>query len=194
MKHMNILGISGAAHDAAAALVQDGRVVAAVEEERFRRVKHFGFAGYYGFNSGLPHGAIDYCLKTGGITADDVDAVAYFYDPWREFWAQTGFRLARAHHDVARTAYQLVQTVSVLKDHLKAERLFATRRKRPLKFHLLSHYATHNATAFLCAPFDDALVLSIDAKGERDAACAAVGEGAKLRAVESIPFPHSWGM
>ena len=59
---MNILGISGAVHDAAAALLQDGNLVAAVEEERFKRVKHIGFAGYFGHDAGLPHASIDYCL------------------------------------------------------------------------------------------------------------------------------------
>ena len=98
---MNILGISGAVHDAAAALVQDGKVVAAVEEERFKRVKHVGFAGYFGYESGLPHASIDYCLKAAGIKADDVDAVGYFYDPWQEFRSQVGFRLARAHRSPA---------------------------------------------------------------------------------------------
>ena len=191
---MNILGISGAVHDAAAALVQDGKLVAAVEEERFKRVKHVGFAGYFGYDTGLPHASIDYCLKTAGIKADDVDAVGYYYDPWQEFRSHLAFRLARAHRDPARAAYHLVQSVTLLKDHLKTEPLFNRRRKTPLKFHWLSHYATHNAAAFFCSPFQDALILSIDAKGERDSCCAAVGEGNKIRVIETIPYPHSWGM
>jgi carbamoyltransferase len=67
---MNILGISGTVHDAAAALLQDGKLVAAVEEERFKRVKHIGFAGCIGYETGLPQASIDYCLKTAGIMAD----------------------------------------------------------------------------------------------------------------------------
>ncbi|MEI6084960.1 MAG: carbamoyltransferase [Verrucomicrobiota bacterium] len=191
---MKILGLSGAVHDAAAALLIDGQLVAAVEEERFKRVKHIGFAGYFGHDSGLPHASIDYCLKTAGITADQIDAVGYFYDPWREFRSHLGFRLARAYRDPARAAYHLVQSVTLLKDHLKTEPLFNRRRQHPLKFHWLSHYATHNAAAFFCSPFDEALILSIDAKGERDSCCVAVGKGNQIRTLETIPYPHSWGM
>ena len=190
---MNILGISGAVHDAAVALVQDGKLVAAVEEERFRRVKHIGFAGYVTSESGLPHASLDYCLKAGGIKADDVDAVGYFYDPWLEFRSQVAFRLARAHHSPARAAYHLFQSVTLLKDHLKTEYVFNYRRKKPLKFHWISHYATHNAAAYFASPFDDALILSVDAKGERDSCCAAIGEGNKIRTIETVPYPHSWG-
>ena len=191
---MNILGISGTVHDAAAALLRDGQLVAAVEEERFKRVKHVGFAGYFGYQSGLPDASIDYCLKAGGITADDVDAVGYFYDPWQEFRSQLAFRLARVHLNPARAAYHLVQSINLLKDHLKTEPLFNRGRKKPLKFHWLSHYATHNAAAFFCSPYDDALILSIDAKGERDSCCAAIGEGNQIRVLETVPYPHSWGM
>jgi carbamoyltransferase len=191
---MNILGISGAVHDAAAALVQDGKVVAAVEEERFKRLKHIGFAGYFTSESGLPHASIDYCLKAGGIKADDVDAVCYFYDPWLEFRSQVAFRLARAHLSPARAAYHLVQSVSLLKDHLKTEPMFNRLRKKPLKFHWLNHHATHNAAAYFCSPFQDALLVSIDAKGERDSCSVAVGEGNKMRVIETVPYPHSWGM
>ncbi len=190
---MNILGIAGAVHDAAAALVQDGQLVAAVEEERFRRVKHIGFAGYVTSESGLPHASIEYCLKAGGIKADDVDAVGYFYDPWMEYRSQVAFRLAHAHHSPARAAYHLIQSTTLLKDHLKTEAIFNTRRKHPLKFHWINHYAAHNAAAFFASPFDDALVLTIDAKGERDSCCVAVGEGNQLRTLETVPYPHSWG-
>jgi carbamoyltransferase len=190
---MNILGISGAVHDAAAALVQDGKLVAAVEEERFARVKHIGFAGYFGYETGLPHASIDYCLKTAGITADQIDAVGYFCDPWLEFRSQLAFRLARAHRSPSRAAYHLMQSLTLLKDHLKTEPLFNRRRKQPIKFQWLSHYATHNAAAFFCSPFDEALVVSIDAKGESDSSCAAVGERNQIRVIDTIPYPHSWG-
>jgi carbamoyltransferase len=190
---MNILGISGAVHDAAAALLQDGKLVAAVEEERFARVKHIGFAGYFGYETGLPHASIDYCLKAAGITADQIDAVGYFCDPWLEFRSQLAFRLARVHHSPTRAAYHLMQSLTLLKDHLKTEPLINRRRKQPVKFHWLSHYSTHNAAAFFCSPFDSALIVSIDAKGERDSSCAAVGEGNKIRVIDKIPYPHSWG-
>jgi carbamoyltransferase len=191
---MKILGIAGTLHDAAAALLVDGQLVAAVEEERFRRVKHIGFAGYFGHDSGLPHASIDYCLKTAGIKADDVDAIGYFYDPWQEFRAHLGFRLARAHRNLPRAGYQLIQSVNLLKDHLKSEALFNLRRQRPLRMQWLSHYDTHSAAAFFCSPFDRALILSVDARGERDSCCVAIGEGNRVRTLETVPYPHSWGM
>jgi carbamoyltransferase len=191
---MNILGISGATHNAAAALLQNGQLIAAVEEERFTRQKHCGFAGYYGHGSGLPHASIEYCLKAAGITPEQLDAVGYFYRPWLEFRSQVAFRLARAHRDPKKTAYHLLQSLALLKDHLKTEPLFNHRRKHPLRFHWLQHHATHNAAAFFCSPFEQALCLTIDARGERDSGCVAIGEGNRLRLLDSIPFPHSWGM
>jgi carbamoyltransferase len=191
---MNILGISGTLHDAAAALLQDGNLVAAVEEERFKRVKHIGFAGYFGYESGLPHDSIKYCLKTAGLTMDQVDAVAYFYDPWLEFRTHLKFRLARAHRDFKRAAFHVVQSTNLLKDHLKTEALLNRHRKTPVKFHWIGHSYTHAAAAFFCSPFEEALILSVDARGERDSCSAAVGEGNRLRMIETISYPHSWGM
>ena len=188
---MYILGISGLVHDAAACLIRAGEIVAAVEEERFRRVKH---VGYMGTAEGLPLRSIEYCLREAGITYDDIDHVGYYFQPAKELVGNLTFRLGRLFRSIPTAGYYSMVFVNLFKEHLRAERLFNARRQQPLKFHYLPHHVTHAASAFLVSPFEDAAILILDAVGERASTTLAVGEGNQIRILEQIDFPHSWGM
>src|ERR687885_538021 len=91
---MNILGISGQERDAAAALVQNGRVVAAIEEEKLARIRHVGM----NYSGGLPHRAIQFCLDRAGITFEQLDVVAYYLEPYKLFHREIAFNSTRATH------------------------------------------------------------------------------------------------
>ena len=128
---MYILGISGLVHDAAACLIRDGEIVAAVEEERFIRIKHIGFSG----SAGLPWHSIEYCLKEAGIAYDDVDEVGYYFQPFKELVSNLAFRWAKAIRSPATAAYYSFSSLNIIREHLRAERLFNLRRTMPLKFY-----------------------------------------------------------
>ena len=180
---MNILGVSCYFHDAAAALLRDGILVAAAEEERFSRKKHdFEF----------PQQAIDFCLRTAGITTADLDHVVFFEKPFVKFERllltslQTFPRSARVFREAM---------VSWLGDKLWVKHLLQQRLGVPPERILFSeHHLSHAASAFYCSPFDEAAVLTVDGVGEWTTASLGVGRGNDLRLLKEIRFPHSLGL
>lgn len=187
---MNVLGLSGLLIDGAACLVQDGRVVAAVEEERPVRFKQASMR----LSGGLPNKAIELCFQRGGITWKDVDHVAYFFRPWLEFARMTAFRWGKAFWAPHVAAYYTLYHLDLLKGHLLVPRLVAQRcqdRVPPVRF--WSHHLTHAASAFYVSPFDEAAILVMDAVGERDCTSFFLGRGTRITRLRSWPFPHSWG-
>jgi len=179
---VNILGINCVYHESAAALLIDGKLVAAVEEERFNRIKHGKEANYDNPHQ-FPERAIRYCLKHAGLTARDIDHVAYSFDPklrrtrfraewWFPQWEET-FLL------------RLGQGQGV------AEELF----ERPLrqKFHFVSHHLAHAASAYFPSGFDDAAILNIDGIGEAAGSTLAKAKGNRIQTVETFEYPHSLG-
>ena len=206
---MYTLGINAAFHDCSAALVKDGVLVAAAEEERFTKVKHskrpVPFTVWQ-----LPFHAIDYCLKEAGITLRDVAHVAYSYDPAM----QLGERLEQATlalplepsknpsgewlspWDPLSLSYIVNaprQLASGAPHHLKA-RFRDVRHDGPFRWHFVEHHLAHEASAFLAAPFDDCAVLTMDGRGER--ATTSYGhyrEGA-YRRIKQVNLPHSLGL
>jgi carbamoyltransferase len=179
-----ILGISAFYHDSAAALVVDGTVVAAAQEERFTRKKH---------DAGFPSRAIEYCLAEAGLTPDRLDYVVFYDKPLTKFerlietylaFAPAGFRSFRMALPVW------------LKDkvHLKRtiRRGLGARVGAPLVF--MDHHESHAASAFLPSPFDEAAILTLDGVGEWSTATVGVGEGNRLRLMRQMQFPHSLGL
>jgi carbamoyltransferase len=180
---MYVLGISCFFHDAAAALIKDGVLVAAAEEERFTRKKHdFEF----------PIHAIEYVLTAEGITADDLDYVAFFEKPFLKFerilmtslqmfpWAVRVFREAM---------------VTWLLDKLWIRALITERVGVPREKILFSeHHLSHAASAFFCSPFDDAAILTVDGVGEWATATMGTAKGTEIRLTREIRFPHSIGL
>ncbi len=179
---MNILGINLYHANAAAALVCDGQLVAAAEEERFSRVK---------YAAGFPAHAIRYCLQAAGLTARDLDHVIVPRDPrarWRHK-LQCALRLPRFALERARVLArltglreELAATLGVAPDTLRA------------RFHRVEHHRAHLASAYLVSPFDQAALLSADGLGDFGSAMWGVGTGPRLQIAGEAVFPHSLGL
>lgn len=178
-----VLGISCYFHDAAAALLCDGAVVAAAEEERFTRVKHdFSF----------PERAIEFCLQHEGIEAGDVEYVVFFEKPFVKF-----DRLLRTSVEAWPRSYWLfAQSMRTwLFDKLWIRSRIQEHLGLPASKILFSdHHLSHGASAFYCSPFDEAAVLTIDGVGEWNTATMGVGRGASLTVTDEMRFPHSLGL
>jgi len=179
-----ILGISAFYHDSAAALVVDGDIVAAAQEERFTRKKH---------DPGFPANAIAYCLSEGGVKPEALDYVAFYDKPLTKFDRLLETYLAYAPAGFA--SFRLAMPLW-LKDKLHMRRTlrqrFAAARRARLVF--TDHHESHAASAFFPSPFDRAAILTIDGVGEWSTATFGVGEGNKLRLLRQLQFPHSLGL
>jgi carbamoyltransferase len=180
---MDILGISCFFHDAAAVLLRDGAIVAAAEEERFTRRKH---------DYDFPARAIDFCVRRGGIRASDVDYVAFFEKPFLKFERLLFTVLASFPH--SRRVFQ-ESMVAWLTDKLWIRSLIHERLGVPRDRILFSeHHLSHAASAFLCSPYDEAALLTVDGVGEWATATYGLGKGTDIRLTQEIRFPHSLGL
>ena len=186
---MRVLGISAFYHDSAAALIEDGRIVAAAQEERFTRKKH---------DSRFPSQAIAYCLEAGGIAAGDIDKVAFYDKPFLKFerlletyvsFAPRGFASFRMAMPLWLRE-KLFQR-SLLTKELKKLAPGIDWNKRLL---FSEHHLSHAASAFYPSPFEEALVLTMDGVGEWATTSAALGRGKDLAIIREIHFPHSLGL
>ena len=186
---MRILGISAYYHDSAAALVVDGKVVAAAQEERFTRKKH---------DSRFPHNAIRSCLELGGIAPERIDYVAFYDKPFLKFerLLETYLAFAPRGFESFRTALpvwvkdKLFQRSALLKELERLERRVGWEEK--LLFS--EHHLSHAASAFYPSPFERAAVLTMDGVGEWTTTSLALGAGRALKVVREIHFPHSLGL
>lgn len=185
---MYILGLSCFAHDAAAALIKDGEPVAVVQEERLSRVKH---------TWRFPEASIRQCLAMAGIAMRDVDAVAYFWKPWRELIGNAAF--------VARNlpaSLNLLRGASGADELTLASRIWAMARlgrrvarafgaSPPVRY--VEHHLCHAASAFDVSGFDEAAILTIDGRGESSCTLLAQGDGNGIVKLVEHPVPHSIG-
>lgn len=180
---MNILGISCYFHDASAALLQDGRLIAAAEEERFTRKKH---------DYEFPQNAIDFCLKAGGLHSTDLDYVAFFEKPFVKFerLLLSSMQTFPRSHRVFREAM-----ITWLGDKLWIKTLIQKRLGvAPSKILFSEHHLSHAASAFLCSPFEEAGILTVDGVGEWTTASMGIGKGSDIKLLKEIRFPHSLGL
>ncbi len=186
---MRILGISAFYHDSAAALVQDGEIVAAAQEERFTRKKH---------DSGYPHNAIAYCLKEAGVGLGDVDYVTFYDKPFLKFERLLETYLAFAPHGFSsfRMAIPVwLREKLFLKDLLhKKLKEHAPDFDWNQKLLFSEHHLSHAASAFFPSPFAEAAVLTMDGVGEWATTSLAIGRGNRLEVIKEIHFPHSIGL
>ena len=186
---MHVLGISAYYHDAAAAVVADGRIVAAAQEERFSRRKH---------DARFPHHAVRACLETAGIGAGEIDFVAFYDKPFLKFERLLETYLAFAPRGFAsfREALPLWIKDKLFQKHTLARELSKLDAQvdwvRKLLFS--EHHLSHAASAFFPSPFERAAVLTMDGVGEWTTTSLAVGEGRDLKVVREIHFPHSLGL
>src|SRR2546428_2487930 len=179
---MNILGISCFYHDAAACLIQDGRLVAAASEERFTRKKH---------DEGFPHEAIQYCLKAGTITAKDLNYVGFYDKPFLKFERLLSTYLST----FPRGLRSFSKAMPIwLKDELWIPQLIRKELKYEGKILFTEHHLSHAASAFLVSPFRDAAILTVDGVGEWATASYGVGRDREIELFKEIRFPHSLGL
>ena len=185
---MRILGLSALYHDSAAALIEDGRIVAAAQEERFTRKKH---------DAGFPRNAIHFCLEFAGCSLDDVDRVVFYDKPFLKFE-----RLLETYLAFAPRGFQSFRTAMPvwLKEKLFQKDLLQRELKSIApdfdggRLLFAEHHQSHAASAFFASPFDEAVVLTMDGVGEWATTSAAIGKGNKLEVVKEIHFPHSLGL
>ncbi|MEL6961585.1 MAG: carbamoyltransferase [Pseudomonadota bacterium] len=193
---MHVLGVSAFYHDSAAALLVDGKIIAAAQEERFTRKKH---------DSGFPASAVRYCLAEAGITLADVDHIAFYDKPFLKFerlletyltFAPRGFKSFRLAMPIwmkeklfqKRLLRQELEKIADVTDpgvtltDLEAKLLFA------------EHHQSHAASAFFPSPFEEAAVLTIDGVGEWATTSLSLGNGHDLTMLKEIHFPHSLGL
>jgi carbamoyltransferase len=179
-----ILGISAFYHDSAAALVVDGRIVAAAQEERFTRIKH---------DPAFPGRAIDYCLREAGLTPGELSYVAFYDKPLTKFERLLETYLAYA--PVGFRSFRLAMPLW-LKDKLHMRRTIRKALGQPTRARLVfaDHHETHAASAFFPSPFDRAAIVTLDGVGEWSTATFGVGEGNRIRLIDHVAFPHSLGL
>jgi carbamoyltransferase len=214
---MITLGLNAAFHDSAAALVKDGVLLAAAEEERFTRIKHakrpLPFTAWE-----LPFHAIAWCLREAGITLADVDHVAYSFDPWRFAEGRADLPLdenaclpmpvapgQRRRPDLAPWdspwdplfLAAVIDAPGQLADgaphHLKRH-LLAPGQKAKWRWQFLDHHLCHQASAFLASPYQSCAVMTLDGRGERATTTYGVWNQQRYRALGEVVMPHSLGM
>ncbi len=181
---MNVLGISAFFHDSAAALVQDGRIVAAAEEERFTRRKH---------DDRFPERAAAWCMGEAGLTADRLDAVVFYEKPLIKFERLLETALAFAPRGFRSFAAAMPPWLQ-RKLHLPREidRGLGGAYSGPILF--TTHHESHAASAFFPSPFEDAAILTLDGVGEWSTATWGTGHGNRIELREEMRFPHSPGL
>ena len=179
---MNILGISAYYHDSAACLVRDGRIAAAAQEERFTRVKHdFSF----------PSNAIEYCLRSGGLSVEELDYMAFYDKPFRKFE-----RILETYLSFpGRGIRSFLQAIPMW---LKQKLFLGETIRRELgyegKIIFPEHHESHAASAFYPSPFEQAAILTVDGVGEWATTTCGTGRGSEIEIFAEQHFPHSLGL
>src|SRR5450631_1586558 len=178
-----ILGLNAYHGDSSACLVKDGVLVAAAEEERFRRIKHW---------AGFPSESIRYCLAAAGIRLGDVDVVAINQDAGANLWKKVAYMVMRRPDlslvlDRIRNKRERVGVAEELARTFPGERMRAEVRE-------VEHHLAHLGSAFLVSPFEEAVAVSVDGFGDFASAAWGVGRGTSLELDDKIYFPHSLGI
>ena len=182
---MYILGISALYHDAAAALIQDGEIIAAAQEERFTRKKH---------DMSIPYHAIQYCMEQAKIKASDLECVVYYDDPYKTLdrFAKNVLALGdKSEALISRTFSSMYSRK--LWVHKEIERAVGGLGKRG-KLLVTEHHISHASSAFYPSPFEEAVILTIDGVGEWATTTIGIGCGNELSLKEQISYPHSIGL
>ena len=186
---MNILGISAFYHDSAAALLQDGKITAAAQEERFTRKKH---------DPGFPAHAVEFCLHYGGISLSDLDAVVFYDKPFLKFE-----RLLETYYAFAPRGFRsFLSAIPVwVKEKIFLKKLIHEElekidplSKGKIKLLFTDHHLAHAASAFFPSPYTESAILTIDGVGEWATASIGWGRDGKIEMLKEMKFPHSVGL
>lgn len=208
---MYTIGINAAFHDPAACLVQDGRVLAAAEEERFTRIKHgkrpIPFSAYE-----LPFHAVDFCLQAAGLRLAEVDRIAYSYDPFIQLGPRGRDQTVALPMDAGRMAPPkpdgdspwdplFLSYIVNAPRHLTSGAPHHLQRRfegagpdGPARWHFVPHHLAHAASAFYASPFEEAAVLTLDGRGEQATTSYHLGRGHRLDLLGQVSMPHSLGL
>ncbi len=181
---MYILGLNAYHADGSAVLLRDGQLIVAVEEERFRRVKHW---------AGFPTETIAKCLEIGGISGEDVSHVAISRDPKANLLRKAAF----AFSNRMKLANIVNRTRNLKKVHEVRDPLAAALGIAPEKLpriHFVEHHPAHLASAFFVSPFEDAAICAIDGFGDFISTSTAIGRGNKIEMLDKVSYPHSLGV
>lgn len=186
---MTILGISAFYHDSAAAIIKDGKIIAAAQEERFTRKKH---------DPSFPVNAVQFCLKYAGCDIDGLDAIAFYDKPLLKFE-----RLLETYYGYAPKGVQsFITSMPVwLKEKMFLKRIMheelekvGTYDKKKVKFLFPEHHLSHAASAFYSSPFQTSAILTVDGVGEWATASIGIGTGNGIEILKELRFPHSVGL
>jgi carbamoyltransferase len=186
---MKILGISAFYHDSAAAIIEDGQIIAAAQEERFTRKKH---------DPNFPANAVAFCLEYAGVKIDQLDAIAFYDKPLLKFE-----RLLETYYAfVPKGLSSFITAIPVwLKEKMFLKRLIfeelakvQTFDKKKIKLLFPEHHLSHAASAYYPSPFDEAAILTIDGVGEWATASICYGNGKDVKILKELKFPHSLGL
>ncbi|MEW6282216.1 MAG: carbamoyltransferase C-terminal domain-containing protein, partial [Candidatus Eremiobacterota bacterium] len=177
------LGVNAAYHESSAALVRDGEVLFAVEEERLTRVKH-GKRPRVDNPDRLPERAIDLCLRSAGVALGDLDRAVYSLEPGRR----------RLHEEPYRVCPRQGFGTALGETAFEAALARVPSRLAPAPVQFLPHHLCHAALAFYGSPFEEAAVLVVDGIGEDATAWLGRGRGSELECLEEVPYPHSLGL
>lgn len=184
---MYILGLNAYHADSSAAIFKDGVMIAATEEERFRRIKHW---------AGFPSMAVQFCLREAGITLEQVDHIAIGRDPKAKLQKKLLFLLKNPGGGWSAVLDRVknARKVSSLEDELAALDINAYKSAIKQKIHQVEHHRSHLASAFFASPFEEAALLSIDGSGDFSTTMIGVGRGNQIEVIDSVDFPHSAGL
>jgi carbamoyltransferase len=184
---MTILGINAYHADSSAAIFKDGHMIAATEEERFRRVKHW---------AGFPSMAVAFCLREAGISLSQLDHIAIGRDPRAKLAKKVMFLLKNpgGGWQAVRDRLQNARKVSTLEDEFASLDNTIDPQTLKKKIHHVEHHRSHLASAFFASPFKEAALLSIDGSGDFTTTMIARGDGNKIDVLDSVDFPHSVGL
>ena len=184
---MVILGINAYHADSSAAIFRDGVLIAATEEERFRRVKHW---------AGFPSMAVEFCLQEAGISLHEVDHIAIGRDPYAKLAKKLFFLLKNPGGGLHTVKDRLsnAKKVSSLETEFKMIDPSVDARALKSKIHQVEHHRSHLASAFFASPFEESAILSIDGSGDFTTTMTATGKGNHMTVLNSVDFPHSVGL
>ncbi|SOD18592.1 carbamoyltransferase [Pedobacter xixiisoli] len=182
---MYILGINAYHGDSSACIYKDGELIAASEEERFRRIKHW---------AGFPTEAIDFCLREAQVSITEIDHIAISRDPKANLGkkALTALKNRLNLSNIISRVKNLKKAASIEEEFIQHFNLKAGELKA--KIHNVEHHRSHLASAFFASPFEDSALLSIDGFGDFTSTMTGIGKGNKIEVLETVSYPHSIGV
>jgi len=184
---MVLLGINAYHADSSAAIFKDGVLIAATEEERFRRVKHW---------AGFPSQAVEFCLREAGIGLHEVDHIAIGRDPYAKLAKKILFLLRNPGGGLRAVQDRLsnARKVASLESEFKMLDPAIDEKDIKSRIHHVEHHRSHLASAFFASPFEESAILSIDGSGDFTTTMTATGKGNQITVMDSVDFPHSVGL